>query len=332
VGLRESPHLRGLRELDLGRCRLRMRDVQRLAGAASLASVERLRLAGNRLFDTGTEALLASPHLKRLRELDLRNTQLGPRGAAALGEAASLERLRVGVNRLGDDGVRRLIGGGGLRALTHLGLGDCRVTTSAAAELLASSGLPALSHLDLSENPIDGGLFLTSPSAARRGRLHLTLETHHLPGEEAVIDSPLIAACAGLVLKAFELAEETIVRLARSACPGGLRALTLFVGAGVARVIEALGSAPHHAALRELALIGYFWDEAVSRALLAMPLLRRLRSLSLLMAQVREVPRELAARAGDLAHLERLTVSSNFLQGEARGALSEALGWRLRVG
>jgi hypothetical protein len=251
---------------------------------------------------------------------------------AALARSASLERLELGSNHIGDEGARRLANASGLQKLTHLGLSQNQIGTAALAELLASENLPCLSHLDLRWNAGDAQLLSVTPARPRQSRLRLRWTGPYDLPPEAFTDSPLIAGCVGLDLASHPFTPAQARALAGSSCVAGLRALGLVGHAVSGPALFALGHSPHLAQLEELHLESYSWDHERSLALLDSGLARRLKQLTIRAGDVLEGPEELSARAGELAHLERLTVSSNFLQGEARGALGEALGWRLRVG
>jgi hypothetical protein len=97
-----SPHVRGLKQLDLG-CepsflvralqtetdRVTDAGVRALAGAPSLAGLRYLSLQGHRITDDGARAIAESPHLAQLGHLNLRDTGVGA-------EAKKVLRQRYG--------------------------------------------------------------------------------------------------------------------------------------------------------------------------------------------------------------------------------------------
>jgi uncharacterized protein (TIGR02996 family) len=82
-----------LRLLDLSFAGVRDRGAVALAGAAQLASLERLALLGNGISDEGAAAIASSPHLGSLRVLSLARNLVGEPGALALGRATALRSL-----------------------------------------------------------------------------------------------------------------------------------------------------------------------------------------------------------------------------------------------
>jgi uncharacterized protein (TIGR02996 family) len=326
----ESPHVRGVRELDLRDTRLRIAEASQLGNTSALPALERLRISWNQLHDAGPEALLAGRLRERVKELDLARAQMGPRGAAAVARCASLERLSLVDNRIGDEGARRLTTAG-LGKLTHLDVAANRIGTEALAGLLTADGLPALTHLNISGNPADAGLYALTPAARLHGRLRLALPTINDLPHEALAGSPLVAACAGLELPSWGFWLEHVEALAASPSASGLRSLTV-VGHAVRRAsLEALAGSPHLARLEELRLQVYTWEDELIEGLLVGGLVRRLKHLSVRAGYTTGPAEGLHRRAGELAHLERMTVSANLLLEGDAGALREALGWRLRV-
>jgi len=148
AGLADAP-LTGLRQLDLGGCGLDDAAVAALADAdwlptlrevdlrgatltasgpgflaATLRSVEVLRLGSCGLTPEGLAALASSPHLGRLRELHLRDNLVGDAGVAELvrGDLPGLRVLALDATRLTDDALRRLADWPGLAELWFLSL------------------------------------------------------------------------------------------------------------------------------------------------------------------------------------------------------------------
>ncbi|MBN9522451.1 TIGR02996 domain-containing protein [bacterium] len=72
VALAESPHLRGLTELELYGQELRKRGAEAFAAAYSWPGLRRLSLRGNEIPGSAIPAFAANPHLRSLRTIDFR--------------------------------------------------------------------------------------------------------------------------------------------------------------------------------------------------------------------------------------------------------------------
>jgi uncharacterized protein (TIGR02996 family) len=172
VPLTESPHLSGLRSLQLRDNHLSANPVPALP-PASQAHLTALDLGGNYLRPAGTEALARSGWLRNLISLDLSN------------------------NALGIEGVRVLVSQPMLR-LTSLQLVGNGIGTEGAEILADSPSLPQLMSLDLSSNGIDAKgakAMAGSPHLARVAFLNLGNNRLGDAGARALLDSPFLAGC-----------------------------------------------------------------------------------------------------------------------------------------
>jgi uncharacterized protein (TIGR02996 family) len=148
-----SPHLAGLRRLELGNTVGGLRvGLGFLLGSGTLTGLESLGLAGKGLRVQRVIELLTHPRAAGLRHIDL------------------------GRNELPDAVLRPLIDGTGPPHLARLGLADNWITDAGVSWLAGSPAMARLTDLDLSVNPIgDAGLIALAesphPAALRRLRL-----------------------------------------------------------------------------------------------------------------------------------------------------------------
>jgi uncharacterized protein (TIGR02996 family) len=201
-----SPHLAGLRRLDLGLyagldkiqaiitapqharfTHLYLYDHRLDAGgyrrfaAADLSSLKSLYLGGTpEMGAAGTKALAGAAFLGHLQELMLTNNGLGTEGMEALAAGPHFRcpaRLRVGHNALGITGLRALLAAPGLEDVVALELREDDLDDAAVAELAASPRLSGLVTLDLGNNPKIGPAgaeaVAASPHLARLASLKL---------------------------------------------------------------------------------------------------------------------------------------------------------------
>jgi uncharacterized protein (TIGR02996 family) len=110
-GLAASPHLTGLRRLDLGWNDFRDAGLQALLRAGWLSNLRELRLYCSGVGTAGLQALAGCPAVARLRLLELDHHAVTHAGAAALADSPHLGRLlhlRVGPKRPARAAVDRL--------------------------------------------------------------------------------------------------------------------------------------------------------------------------------------------------------------------------------
>ncbi|HEY1068747.1 MAG TPA: hypothetical protein VGE52_21670, partial [Pirellulales bacterium] len=184
--LLESPHLRGLRSLNLsGNSRwnnLRTDGTTELVGAAhwtrlaeldlswnglqpgelrgltesrTLTRLTSLNLAHNLLSDAGARLLAASPLTSRLTQLNLSGNRIRPIGCAALADSPYVTQLRsldLSDNALGPTGALALAKSRGLRQLAVLRLEKTGLNEQAVQALTHGALLEGLMTLDVGAN------------------------------------------------------------------------------------------------------------------------------------------------------------------------------------
>lgn len=177
-----SPHLAGLRRLDLGlyaccdmvKAAIGAFQSSRLThltlhsskldaagfrqfAATDLPALGSLHLGGtSQMGPAGAKALASAPFLAHLQELGLTNNSLGPQGMEALAASSHFRcpaRLRLGMNGLGAVGLRALLAAPGLEGLVALEVSADALDDAALADLAASPRLSGLLSLSLCNNP-----------------------------------------------------------------------------------------------------------------------------------------------------------------------------------
>jgi uncharacterized protein (TIGR02996 family) len=311
-----SPHLSGLKRLDLSDCGIELEGVRAVAASPHLSGLESLDLSGQRLGrpsqagNQGALLLAASPHLSNLRELSLMAQTLRGEGAAALVSSPRLRnlvRLDISYNHLGPEGGEQLVASANLPLLKALNIGWSHIGGANVEALLGSGRLPALEDVDLEYCEFDLetlGRICRSPAGARLRRLvldnlrlgdavfarlaplhlrSLVLENNLLgpEGARALADMPLLQGLRELNLTWNKLRDEGAAALAGSPRAANLRVLDLGsneIGLAGAR---ALAASPHLANLRALHLVNNKLGNAGAEALIASPYLRGLTTLRL---------------------------------------------------
>jgi uncharacterized protein (TIGR02996 family) len=175
--LSASPHLRGLRRLELPFNRL---DDQALEGLAEAAwELEGLELGSNLVSGRGATALAQSQRLAGLRQLGLSHARLGGPAALALASSKTLASLEV------------------------LDLSGCQLDAQGVQAFLEALSLPALRALRLEYNPLhDAGAMALAASPSVRGLTSLELGRTRLgaTGAAALASSEHLAGLERLVL------------------------------------------------------------------------------------------------------------------------------------
>ncbi len=157
--LADSPHLAGLRALDVSGNAVGDAGVRAVVRSRHLTRLNAFRVYGNHVGDAGAAALagsaLVSRMLARSPRLDLRQNAVGPAGVQALTASAHLGRaveLDLSGNSLGDAGAAVLAAAGCLTRLRRLGLRQNHIGDAGAAALAASGLMARLAYLDVSKN------------------------------------------------------------------------------------------------------------------------------------------------------------------------------------
>ncbi len=146
----ESPHLRGLVNLDLGSNPLGDAGVATLAGARHLGALRSLDLSYCRVGIDGLEALSKAeffPRLTRLRLDSLSGPEavtLGPRAGELLSRAEELTFLTINQCGIGDEGMEAIAASPAMKNLEHLSLYGNDITARGALALARSPHLTNL--------------------------------------------------------------------------------------------------------------------------------------------------------------------------------------------
>ncbi|OWK47375.1 TIGR02996 domain-containing protein [Fimbriiglobus ruber] len=157
--LAESPHLGGLRVLDVSGNDVGDAGVKAVVSSRYLTRLYTFRVYANHIGDAGAAELAGSSLLRRMLEhnpnLDLRNSAIGPAGAIALVASPSLARakgLNLSGNYLGDAGVRAVAESPHLVGVKRLAVRQNQITDAGAFVLAGSSLMSRLTYLDVSVN------------------------------------------------------------------------------------------------------------------------------------------------------------------------------------
>jgi uncharacterized protein (TIGR02996 family) len=201
-----SPHLAGLRRLDLGLF-ARWDKVKAIITAPQHERFTHLYLYGHRL-DTGGYRKLADADLSALKSLHLGGTpDMGAKGAKALAGAAFLGHLQELIltnNWVGTEGLEALAAGPHFRCPARLEVGGNQLGRAGLRVLLDAPGLEDVVFLELHQNELDdAALAMLAASPRLSGLLSLDLGGNPLigpAGAEALAASPYLARLASLKL------------------------------------------------------------------------------------------------------------------------------------
>jgi uncharacterized protein (TIGR02996 family) len=195
-------------------------------GLAKTVFLKRVRVLdlndGNKIGNSGAEALMDSRHLGRLQVLKLRLNGMGPAGVRAIGMssyARSLIDLRLERNDLFDDGLVYVAES---RALTHLKQLDMERTQAGddgVKALARTKFVKGLEWLNLSNNRItDGGLMALAESDAMTEVRDLFLSGNAITGVgvAALASSPRFAGLERVFLRQNQIRDDGAEALARS--------------------------------------------------------------------------------------------------------------------
>jgi uncharacterized protein (TIGR02996 family) len=205
--LADCPHLAGLTRLELNGNDLGPKGAAALAGSSHLTSLTHLNLGYNRIGDRGFAALASSPTLRRLTDLEVWDNALTDRSTQALAEAPwMLTSLSLARNPIGNAGARWLASSKHLSHLTTLVLSETYLTAAGVRALAGSPHLAGLQQFDLEDNPLgdEGALALAaSPHLGSLVRLNLRDTGVRDEGALALAASPSLSSLAFLDL--FEI-------------------------------------------------------------------------------------------------------------------------------
>ena len=148
-----SPHLAGVRRLDLSMQRLRDADAALIAECPNLTSLVHLDLSGNSVFVAGMRALAKSDRLPALTSLTINaNRQVGMTAAEALVDsplAGQLRHLSLANHEVWNEPVKLIAASPRFRGLRTLDLSDNGITNAGAVALAESPYLTELERLTL---------------------------------------------------------------------------------------------------------------------------------------------------------------------------------------
>lgn len=154
-----SPHLAGLRVLDVSGNDVGDAGVRAVVGSRWLTRLHTLRVFANHIGDAGVAALVGSDLFPRLLArdpaVDLRQNAIGLAGATALATAAAahgVTALDLSGNYLGDDGLGVLADSADLPKLRKLSVRQNMIGDRGAVALARSPLMARLRTLDVSAN------------------------------------------------------------------------------------------------------------------------------------------------------------------------------------
>lgn len=200
-----SPHLAGLRRLEVVTLFKDRKNIAAIAGAPQRDRLTHLYLCGNSLGKTDLRSL-AAVDLPSLAVLDLGgNMGMEAQGATSLAGArflAHLEELGLVNCRLGDAGLQSLVSSPHFRCPALLDVGTNKIGPAGLAALLAAPGLERLAVLDAGSNSLDDTAMAALASSPRLANL-LVLDVGSNPrigpaGAAALASSPHLSRLASL--------------------------------------------------------------------------------------------------------------------------------------
>lgn len=260
-----------LKKLNLAGTGLGSEDAERLASAASLASLTHLDLSNNGgLRVAGAQALAKSPHLTRLTWLsfgksysEVDGCQIGLKGTQALAASptfANLTALDLRDNNLADAAISAIVASPHWTRLRELRLGSNKVGTKGIEALVHWSGLERLNLLDLWVNYGigDAGAMLLAESPRVANLLHLDLgyTTLTAKGVLPLAKSPHLTRLRLLNLEGNKIGDPGVQVLAKSPILTGLRCLNVCRTGMSDSGAKAIVDSPHLRHLRQLRLNG----------------------------------------------------------------------------
>lgn len=254
--------------------------VAMLAGSAALAQVRDLELRGNERGAEAATALSDNPHVDRLRRLILRGASpwIGPEGFHSLGRAAFLESLialELDCNSVGDAGWEALAAWP-LHRLRRLSMRSTAGSDAGLAALAESPHLRRIEELGLGSNRVGpAGLAALAKAPWLAGMRVLDLEMNPVVDPAPLVNA---AATAHLThLNPGEVTAQGLMAIAASPHLGRLEYLGVGCHGLDPACVAALGRSEAGASLEGL-LLGYAFDDACARELVASPGFGRLRS------------------------------------------------------
>jgi uncharacterized protein (TIGR02996 family) len=195
-------------------------------GLARTVFLQRVRVLdlndGNKIGNSGAEALMESRHLGRLTVLKLRLNGMGPAGVRAIGMssyARALIDLRLERNDLFDDGLVYVAESRALSHLKQLDMERTQTGDGGTRALARTKFVQGLEWLNLSNNRItDGGLVALAESDAMTGVRDLFLSGNAITGAgvAALASSPRFAGLERVFLRQNQIRDDGAEALANS--------------------------------------------------------------------------------------------------------------------
>lgn len=174
---------------------------------------------GNRIGNTGIEALMDAESLRALRVLKLRGNALGSAGARAIAQSPyvrNLQMLDLQRNDLYEDGLQEIARSPNCKHLVRLDLDRTRTNDAGVLALAASTHVLGLQSLSLSGNNLtDDALMALAGSPVLQHVRHLFLQANRIGprGIEALASSPYTTALENLFLRQNRLRDEGALAL-----------------------------------------------------------------------------------------------------------------------
>jgi Leucine-rich repeat (LRR) protein len=304
---------------------------QALAQTTHLASLTSLDLRVNEIGDRGAQALAQTTHLASLKRLVLEFNKIGDRGAQALAEAihlASLTRLDLGANQIGAAGAQALAEAMHLASLVSLELGANKIGDAGAQALAKATHLASLISLDLRYNEIgDAGAQALAEATHLASLVSLELGANKIgdAGAQALAQATHLASLVSLELGANKIGDAGAQALAQATHLASLTRVDLSSNAIGDAGAQALAQATHLASLTRVDLSRNAIGDSGAQALAQVTHLASLISLNLGSNKIGDAGAQALAQATHLASLTRVDLSSNAIGDSGAQALAQAM-------
>lgn len=191
-----SQSLRTLKQLRIGRNRLRDDDLVRLAPSPLAESLEELDLHENDLSDEASASLAGGSFFPRLSRLNLSRTRIGPLAASSIATAGHRPVLQC-LNVAGNESFGRVTATDlRLFQVAELDVSETQLTVLAVDRYLQVVGTPAMRRLIAVGNPLGNGGATNLANAQALSELRvLDLRRCEIgsDGAESIAHSPVLA-------------------------------------------------------------------------------------------------------------------------------------------
>lgn len=260
-----------------------VRNTAALARCAALDHVRKLTFFETPFYAREAREFFRSPHLGGLRELHIgfADTQIGYAGAVALAGAKSLRQLQkldISNHGIGDHGAEAILDSECLDTLTDVHLGNNGLTDTATAALSWADGLK-LTSLDLMQNHLSGPGLVALHADHFAGLEFLSVMQNPIgcAGAANLAAGPFAAGLRELRASNCEMDDLALAVLLAAAWPK-LTKLSLWMNQFGVRAAAALHLNRSLAGLEELSVARSDIGPAAARALgrVSLPALRKL--------------------------------------------------------